>query len=647
MASPSGQTRDANPGNPGLDHLPTALIATIMTKLDIPSILSLASTCMTFRSCAAHILSFLPNFHLLDIAPSMDLLRPLLPPDNPYLRSLKVDCTRLDDSSLDFLLRPSLQELCLRNCADFSGKLLSQLGHSCKDLRFLYLSSVAEKRGRSVDVLHLEELLSGCTHLETLILMFDVSIFLRHNFARVWSLASSKLISLEIGYISSVMVTELLSPAVGPQQSSNHPRPSILPNIQKLCLSVDYITDTMVSTISKCLTSLTHLDLRDSPIMEPRMAFDLTNNGLQQINAHGKLKHLCLVRSQEIAPTYFKRVNDLGILLMADKCSTMESICLGGFCQVTDTGYKTILHSCSKLYKLRVFHGTHLTDLVFHDIAATSLSLTHVSLRWCNLLTNLAVSRLRSNRDLCMLDLRDCRNLSDEALRAINTLPKLKTLLMDGCDISDVGLSYLSKGLMNTLVSLSVRGCKRLTDRCISFLFDGNSNRELRELDLSNLPNLSDAGVLLLAKSRIPISELRMRQCPLIGDTSVMALASMQVDENMCRGSSLRLLDLYNCGGITQLAFRWLKKPYFPRLRWLGVTGSVNRDIVDALARSRPHLHVATRGEELGTDQWDNLDDFYGQDYEEVDELEQWLLGEEDVSDDDMEDAVDMAELFE
>lgn len=71
-----------------------------------------------------------------DIAPSTDLLRPLLP-SNPYLRSLKVDCTRLDDSSLDFLIHPSLQELCLRNCADFSGKLLSELGRSCKDLRLV------------------------------------------------------------------------------------------------------------------------------------------------------------------------------------------------------------------------------------------------------------------------------------------------------------------------------------------------------------------------------------------------------------------------------------------------------------------------------------------------------------------------------
>ncbi|KAL7156360.1 hypothetical protein ABFS83_02G004100 [Erythranthe nasuta] len=648
MASPIAPPRDPDPDNPGIHHLPSALIATIMIKLDVSSILSLASTCTAFRSCALHILSFLPNFHLPDVAPSMNLLRPLLPPNNPYLRSLKVDCTRLDDSSLDFLIRPSLQELCLRNCADFSGKLLSHLGQSCKDLRFVYLSSVAEKRGRSVDVIHLEELLSGCTQLETLILMFDVSVFLRHKFARVWSLASPSLISLEIGYISSLMLTELLSPAVGLHQSSNHPQPSILPNLQKLCLSVDYITDTMISTISKYLTSLTHLDLRDSPIMEPRMAFDLTNNGLQQVNAHGKLKHLCLVRSQEIAPTYFKRVNDLGILLMADKCSNMESICLGGFCQVTDTGYKTILHSCSKLYKLKVFHGTHLTNLVFHDINATSLSLTHVSLRWCNLLTNLGVAHLASNGNLSTLDLRDCRNLGDYSLRAINSLPKLKSLLLDGCDITDSGLSHLSKGSMKTLVSLSVKGCKKLTDRCISSLFDGNSNQELRQLNLSNLPNLSDGAIFLLAKSRIPLSELRLRQCPLIGDTSVMALASMQIDENVWCGSSLKVLDIYNCGGITQLAFRWLKKPYFPRMRWLGITGSLNRDVVDGLTRSRPYMHVATRGEELGIDQWDNSEDIYSQDYEEVDEFEEWLFEGEDMSDDDMVDVLDdVADLFE
>lgn len=48
-----------------LDQLPTALLATIMTKLDISSICSLAVICRAFNSCASHILSFLPNFHIL------------------------------------------------------------------------------------------------------------------------------------------------------------------------------------------------------------------------------------------------------------------------------------------------------------------------------------------------------------------------------------------------------------------------------------------------------------------------------------------------------------------------------------------------------------------------------------------------------
>ncbi|PQQ14477.1 F-box/LRR-repeat protein 10 isoform X1 [Prunus yedoensis var. nudiflora] len=642
-----GKSESSSSSMESLDHLPSALLATIMTNLDVASICSVASTCTAFKACASQILSFIPSFHLLEIAPSMDLLRPLLPP-NPWLKSMKVNCGRLDDSAIQILLQPSLHELCMLNCDEFTGKLLSEIGGRCKDLRSLCLGSVAENRGQDIQFSDLEELLRGCHELEALNLMFDVSFSAGHNNSRVWALASEKLTSLEIGYIPSVMVAELFSPNFGFHKSPNCIQPSILPNIHKLCLSVDYITDTMVGKISKGLNSLTHLDLRDAPMSEPGVTSDLTNSGLQQINQHGKLKHLSLVRTQEFLSTYFRRVNDLGLLLMADKCKTMESIFLGGFCRVTDTGFKTILHSCSKLYKLRVSHGTQLTDLVFHDISATSLSLTHVSLRRCTLLTNHAVTSLASNKDLKVLDLRDCRNLGDEALQAISALPKLKALLLDGSDISDVGLSYLRPGVISSLISLSVRGCKKLTDKCISALFDGSSNLELQELDLSNLPNLSDNAVLLLAKSRVPILELRMRQCPLIGDTSVMALASMVVDEERWHGNSLRLLDLFNCGGITPLSFRWLKKPYFPRLRWLGVTGSVNRDMVDALARSRPFLRVSRRGEELGVEEWDNSDDFYMHDYDEMDEFERWLLdGEDENADEDMVNAEDNAEAME
>lgn len=405
----------------------------------------------------------------------------------------------------------------------------------------------------------------------------------------------------------------------------------MFPKLQKLCLSVDYITDSLISSISRGLPSLTHIDLQDAPFGEPQADSDLTNNGLQEINRHGKLKHISLIRSQEFLFTYFQRVNDLGILLMVNSCAALETISLGGFCRVTDSGFREILHSCPGLRKLKISHGSQLTDLLFHDISATSLSLTHVSLRWCNLLTNPGIQNLAFNKELSVLDLRDCRKLSDAALSSLCSLPNLQVLFLDGMDITDLGLSYLGQGKCR-LISLSLRGCRKLTNACISSIFSGSSGSTLQNLDLSKLPNLSDDGIFSLAKSRVPIVELRLRECPRIGDASVMALASMQLEGGL-QGSSLHMLDLFDCGGITPLSFRWFKKPYFPRLRCLGVTGCLNRHMVDALERSRPFLHVECSGKELGAGYWDSLSGWYRPEEDEVDELEQWLLDGEDEMD--------------
>ncbi|KAJ4876860.1 F-box/LRR-repeat protein 10 [Raphanus sativus] len=616
-----------------LDMLPAALLETIMTKLDVASLCSLASTCKTLKSCVTRVLTFAPNFHLFNVSLSIETVRPLLY-QNQKLSSLKLDCGRLGNSAIDILARPSLREISLHNCRDFSGDLISQIGRKCKHLRSVCLGSVAEKVGRTITPAALEDLLNGCSHLEVLSLMFDLSLYLRPADARIFGLVSDKLTHLELGHISSRMITHLLLTSTETFQ-----------NLQQLRLSLDCITDAVVKAISKSLTSLIDLDLRDAPLEDPRQPSDLTDFGLQEINQNGgKLKRLSLIRSQEFHSAYFRRVSDQGMLFLAGKCSRMESICLGGFCRVTDAGFKTILHSCAGLSRFSVYHGPKLTDLVFHDVLATALTLSHVSLRRCHLLTDHAVRKLASNLNLESLDLRGCRNIRDEALRAVSQLTKLKVLLLDGTDVSDTGLSYLKEGVWESLVSLSVRGCRNLTDNFMTVLFDGSSKLALRELDVSNLPNLTDAAVFALAKSGAPITRLQLRECRLIGDPSVMALASTRVYEDGCPGSSLCLLDLYDCGGITQLSFKWLKKPFFPRLKWLGITGSVNRDIVDALGRRRPNLKVSCRGEELGIDgedDWDSADIQQQHMEGEEDELQQWILGDEGDDDVEMEDESD------
>jgi hypothetical protein len=65
---------------------------------------------------------------------TIDFLRPLVM-DNPYLRSILMDCSRLDDMAIQYLVRPSLYELNLVNCGNLSGKIFSELGSKCPDLR--------------------------------------------------------------------------------------------------------------------------------------------------------------------------------------------------------------------------------------------------------------------------------------------------------------------------------------------------------------------------------------------------------------------------------------------------------------------------------------------------------------------------------
>ncbi|XP_057853440.2 F-box/LRR-repeat protein 10 isoform X2 [Cryptomeria japonica] len=579
-----------------------------------------------------------------DLSATLEMLQHLIP-SNVALRSLKLDCAQLDDSSIKYLAIPQLEELSLQSCDSFTAGLLFEIGENCKKLRSLSieLGWIDDKPDILSYTAGLEQLLRGCSQLESLCLMFDGSPFDNRKFAAIWGLAAPTLKVLDLGYVLEKDVKEIFNLKNSHLSKSllchstiqmKEDKNRVFPNLQKLCLALDWISDSLMGIISKNLPFLTHLDLRDEPVEEPYAAVDLTNWGIQQTSGCSRLRHLSLVRSQEFCPTSFKRVNDLGILLMAENCSNLESIRLGGFCRITDAGFRAILHACPNLQKLELLRTTQLTDLVFHDISATPLSLAHVSLRSCDLITDFSIINLVYCKNLQVLDLKGCRGVGDDALKAVSFLTKLKTLQLNSSDISDLGLSYLGSGNA-PLVSLSLRSCPRVTHRGISSLVAGSLVQTLQNLDLSNIPNLTDNAIKALGKSGVQIVELRLRECPRITDTSIMVLASMQIP-GQGYGCTLRLLDIYNSGGITELSFLWFKKPYFSRLRWLGIGLNLNGDIVDTLAKNRPLLRIS-QGHEIDRGRQDLSDGFFRHDIEEEDELEQWLRNEEDQNEDEDE----------
>ncbi|RRT59819.1 hypothetical protein B296_00002245 [Ensete ventricosum] len=332
-----------------------------------------------------------------------------------------------------------------------------------------------------------------------------------------------------------------------------------------------------------------------------RYGSKFTQIWLNSLGTFRNLIGLSLSRNRSSLTT-FKRVNDIGILVLAEGCKRLESVRLGGFSKVTDAGYVSILHSCKNLKRLQIVNAFFLSDLAFHDLADAPNSLVEVRLISCNLITGETAESLSVCRNLQVLDFSGCKSIADTGLNSISRLSKLTTLDLCGADITDSGLSALGGG-SSPIVSLCLRGCKRITDRGIVMMLrgDGVLGNTLLTLDLGYLPGVSDIALAAVAKVCRQIINLCIRNCFAVTDTSISALGSPERSEGK---RSLRKLDLYNCCGLSAVSFGLLRVPFFCGLRWLGV-GSTKL-LAEGKARfielgmEKPGLSICISGCEIG-----------------------------------------------
>nr|XP_043623113.1 F-box/LRR-repeat protein 2-like [Erigeron canadensis] len=148
---------------------------------------------------------------------------------------------------------------------------------------------------------------------------------------------------------------------------------------------------------------------------------------------------------------------------------------------------------------------------------------------------------VRSN-SLTRLDLSECVNVTDESLKAIGESSHLQSLSLAGCRwITDLGLEYLAKGKVRScLWKLNLAECDRISDDGIVLLKEMCS---LQDLNLSKCGiNVTDRGVQT-AMSQIPGMFLNLSWLKKVMDVSIFAIGAN------CR--NLVDISLVGCEGVT------------------------------------------------------------------------------------------------
>ncbi|KVI10288.1 F-box domain, cyclin-like protein [Cynara cardunculus var. scolymus] len=557
-----------------LERIPESILNEIFSRLEPETLTTLCSVACVSRTLNSSVNKLLSSFSSVDLSAfSVDsqtfdgIIRRFR-----KIEKITLDCLRLNDSSIRSFLGPDVEELILLKCSSLSYRLLSSIGRTCPNLRVLTLEFSGFIDKSAVFDLKLEDSLGSCRFLESLRIKVRGGEINEYGFmllgiyhllpqtVKILKLQPASVLDTVI-YLRTFNYTNLgilIAPA------------SFGQTLTHLSLVLDCITDVLLRSIAHSLPLLAELDLKDRPTSEP--SDDLSDVGIQSLVGCHHLTSLSLVRSRQHFATSFKRTTDMGMFLLSEGCKGLESIRLGGFSKVSDAGFTSILNSCFNLKKFEIQYASLLTDLAFQDISKAPRSLTDIKLVSCSYITSEAVRELASCSDLEILNLLGCRSVADSCLTNVSRLKFLTTLNLGGADVTDNGMSVLGNG--NAPIStLSLRGCKRVTDKGIAFLFrnEGKIRKSLSSLDLGHMPGITDDGIRTVVDGSLGLVDLCIRNCFHVTDASVEALGLKGRRFESEKSKVLRRIDVYNCSGLSIESLRLLKKPLFCGLQWIGI----------------------------------------------------------------------------
>ncbi|XP_056596470.1 dynein regulatory complex subunit 6 [Triplophysa dalaica] len=498
-------------GQDRLSLLPNKLSLKIFQNLGVGDLLRCAQVCRSWKAITqVSSLWTEMNFSSESCWITDETVGRLLRAHRVYVTSVNLcGCAVLQWSSLRCISQcKNLQELNLSECPNVNDEIIKMILEGCHSLLHINLAFT------DITNTTIQALSRCCLTLRSLNLAYCTNISDEGLQNLTTGKGCHRLIQLDLSGCSQITADGFshVADACG--------------SLQEIVLDdLPTLTDACVQAlVSKCRT-LTVISVLDSPYLSD-VAFkaiaEVTSLTKFQIEGNNRIadsswKALCRSspKLSEVHACDCPRVTDNSLKFLGS-LTKLHNLNISGCIKVTDTGIRYITDGpCAvKMRELDLSNCSRVTDLSLKKISQRCDSLIHLSVCFCD-------------------------NLSDNGFEFLDKCASLIALDITGCKIHDQGLAAL--GSIHSLRKLTAIECAFITDNGIKVFC--RQCRHLELLDVSHCVSLSDRAMKALSFFCKTIATVRIAGCFKMTDTAVKYLTRA--------GHFLRELDVSGCSLLT------------------------------------------------------------------------------------------------
>ncbi|KAJ3125437.1 F-box/LRR-repeat protein 20 [Nowakowskiella sp. JEL0407] len=332
-----------------------------------------------------------------------------------------------------------LRSVNFRGCLQVSSHVLSIFAAKCTNLEEIRLSGC-----RSASTASILQLVRATKNVS--VLDFAGLMVVNNTTCEAVGKCCPNLSFFDVSYCKNVTATGVASVVAG------------CPGISRLYLSnCAGVNDEFMTCVAK-LTELVVLDLSYCASLNEDSVVTLAKG-----NSGGKLEHLRLSGCIHLS--------DQALRAIAQYCLSLKFLELSGCRLLTDEGLIPIVQQCSKLENLDIEECVLITDNLLSAIGShLSLTITHLCLGYCDLITDSAVLSLIRSCNLTTLEIDNCSRITNNLIKdlAENLPPKLREISLYDCR----GLNYTS-----------IKSLQKSTSTAAAVISAAKSLREKRKND--------------------------------------------------------------------------------------------------------------------------------------------------------------------